>query len=136
MGVSSTIAAVLVFGLAVQSASAQSLISIEIAGEAYGGAPAFEIRMGDQVIGEGVAEKAIDTELEGRLFGASALTSYLEQFEFEILSADFDPTAPIRVILTNDRYTHIADGYDRNLFIGTISVNGIARSGSEIKIIE
>lgn len=132
----SIIAATLVLGMAAQTASAQSRISIAVAGEAYGGAPTFQIKMGDRIIGEGLAEKAIDTELEGRLFGAAALDAYIENFEFEIDDAVFDPTAPIRIVLTNDRYADIGDGYDRNLFISTVIVNGVERVGREIKIVE
>lgn len=136
MRASSLLAAAIIAGVAAQSASADSLVTIEFAGEAYGGAPAFQLRLGDRIIGEGVAEKAIDTRREGRLFGVTTVGAYLERFEFPIEDPDFDPTAPVSIILTNDRYVHIGDGYDRNLFIGNITVNGMVRSGHDIKIIE
>jgi hypothetical protein len=50
--------------LAITSAAyAESRISFLAAGEAYDGAPAFEIRMGDKVIGRGELTKAIDIVL-------------------------------------------------------------------------
>lgn len=136
MRASSIIAAACLLGLTAQSASAQSLIRIEMAGEAYGGPPAFQLKMGNRIIGEGVAAKAIDTAREGRLFGAAEVSTYLQSFEFSIAEDAFDPAAPISIILTNDRYVHTGDGYDRNLFIRTVAVNGFERAGSDIKIIE
>lgn len=136
MRVLPVIAATLTLGMATQNALADSTISLALAGEAYGGAPRFEVRMGNKVIGEGVVDKAIDTETQGRLFGITSLSRYVEEFVFDIPDADFDPTAPITIVLTNDRYADIGDGYDRNIFIRAVGVNGVEMPGKDIEIIE
>lgn len=129
-------AAALMLGAATPCAWAQSNVAITIAGEAYEGAPAFEIRMGDNVVGRGVVDKAIDTQIDGRLFGVSSLTLYLEHFEFEIPDEIFDPSAAVTIVLTNDRYLDVDYGYDRNLFIQQVVVNGSEIAGERIKVIE
>lgn len=130
------LSAALLLAAAPSAVLANSSVSIAIAGEAYEGAPTFQIRMGDLVIGQGVVAKAIDTETEGRLFGVPSPLPYLEHFDFEIPDADFLADAPISIVLTNDRYLDTGDGYDRNLFIQQIVVNGVAIPGERIKILE
>lgn len=128
--------AALMLALTTHGALAQSAVRLSIAGEAYDGAPEFEVRFGDAVVGTGAVETAIDTVRGGRLFNAEAPRQYFQSFTFEIPEAAFDPAASIGIVLTNDRYEHIGDGYDRNLFIEYVDVNGLKMVGEAITIIE
>ena len=113
------------------AASAESRLSILVAGEAYEGAPVFEVRMGDKVIGRGELAGAIDTVKDGLLFCSSEPDAYLERFDFDIDAKDFDVNAPVEVALVNDKFLEEKWGYDRNLFVRSIEVNGtVVRSGN------
>ncbi len=117
--------------LAASAAHAESSISFLVAGEAYEGQPAFEIRLGDKVIGRGALEKAIDTVAEGRLFFSPAPDEYIERFEFRVADKDFKADAPVSIVLVNDKFKEEGWGRDRNLFVRSIEVNGLTvRAGS------
>jgi hypothetical protein len=113
-----------------QAAFAESRISILVAGEAYEGMPSFEVSLGGKVVGKGTLTRAIDTVKVGRLFFNPEPESYLETFDFTIDDADFDPDGTLSVSFVNDKFLKEKWGYDRNLFIRSIEVNGtVVRSG-------
>ncbi|HRP77721.1 MAG TPA: carbohydrate-binding domain-containing protein [Aquamicrobium sp.] len=121
--------------LAITSAAyAESRISFLAAGEAYDGAPAFEIRMGDKVIGRGELTKAIDTVNEGRLFFSPAPDRYIERFEFRVEDKAFRANAPISIVLVNDKFKEEGWGRDRNLFVRSIEVNGLTVGAADLSL--
>ena len=122
--------------LAASAAHAESRISFLAAGEAYEGQPAFEIRLGDKVIGRGELAKAIDTVTEGRLFFSPAPDEYLERFEFRIADRDFRPDAPVRIVLVNDKFKEEGWGRDRNLFVRSIEVNGLTVRAGDLRLMD
>lgn len=119
---------------ATSAAFAESRISFLVAGEAYEGAPAFEIRMGDRVIGRGELANAIDTVSEGRLFFSPAPDQYIERFEFRIDDRVFRPDAPIRIVLVNDKFKEEGWGRDRNLFVRSVEVNGLTVHAADLRL--
>lgn len=118
----------------ISAAAAESRISFLAAGEAYEGAPAFEIRLGDEVIGRGELAGAIDTVSEGRLFFSPTPDRYLERFEFRIDDDAFRRDAPIRIVLVNDLFMQEGWGRDRNLFIRSIEVNGLTVAAADLQL--
>lgn len=115
-------------------ASAESKVVIALAGEAFDGPPAFEISLGGTVIGSGTLQNAIETETEGRLFSNARPQSFIEEFTFTVPDEAFSPDADITVALTNDKYDDIERGYDRNLFIDVITVNGLEVASAELAL--
>lgn len=121
--------------LAITSAvHAETRISFLAAGEAYDGAPAFEVRMGDKVIGRGELAKAIDTVLEGRLFFNPAPDRYIERFEFSVDDKAFRADAPISIVLVNDKFKDEGWGRDRNLFVRSVEVNGLTVGAADLSL--
>jgi hypothetical protein len=121
--------------LAITSAAfAESRISFLAAGEAYDGAPAFEVRMGDAVIGRGELAKSIDTVHEGRLFFSPSPEQYIERIEFSVDDKAFRPDAPVSVILVNDKFSQEGWGRDRNLFIRSVTVNGATVGAAGLRL--
>ena len=116
------------------AADAESRISFLAAGEAYDGVPAFEIRMGDKVIGRGELAKAIDTVAEGRLFFSPAPDRYIERFEFRVDDALFRSDAAISIVLVNDKFKEEGWGRDRNLFIRSVEVNGLTVHAADLRL--
>lgn len=120
--------------VATSAVHAESIVSFLAAGEAYDGAPAFEIRMGDEVIGRGELAKAIDTGTQGRLFFSPAPDRYIERFEFHVDDRAFRRDAPIRIVLTNDKFKAEGWGRDRNLFVRSIEVNGLTVQAADLRL--
>lgn len=115
-------------------AIAESKVVISLAGEAFDGPPSFEISLGGKVIGSGTLANAIETETEGRLFSNARPQSFLEEFTFTVPDEAFAPDAEISIALTNDKYEDAENGYDRNLFIDFISVNGLEITSADIAL--
>lgn len=111
---------------------AESTLTLSLAGEAFEGAPTFEVRMGGAVIATGRLARPLDTGTEGRLYLSAEPLGYLESFEFTIPDNRFDPFADVSVSLTNDRYVDEGSGLDRNLFIRSVAVNGAVRLGGDL----
>ncbi|NJS15148.1 MAG: hypothetical protein HC788_11685, partial [Sphingopyxis sp.] len=112
------------------AAWADAEIRLMMAGEAYDGPPAFELRMEGRLVGSGFVTSALDTRTGGRLYFNAQPQNYVREFVFKIPEATFDPKAELTVSLVNDRYSKEGRGHDRNLFIQSISVNGqMLRSG-------
>lgn len=118
----------------ISAVHAESHISFLIAGEAYDGAPAFEIRMGETIIGRGELAKAIDTVAEGRLFFSPDPDRYIERFEFGIDDKVFRQDAPVSIVLVNDKFKQEGWGHDRNLFVRSIEVNGLTVRAADLKL--
>lgn len=109
---------------------ADSTVVISLAGEAFEGPPAFELMVGDKVIGAASLERAIETEVDGRLFSNPRPSRFLEEFTFTVPDDSLLPGAEISIALTNDKYAASEDGvasedgFDRNIFVAFIRVNG------------
>ncbi|WMT89085.1 carbohydrate-binding domain-containing protein [Pelagibacterium sp. H642] len=128
-------ALIVALGAAAAAKAENSTLAISLAGEAFDGAPVFEVRMGGIVIASGRLARPLDTKTEGRLYLSAEPLGYLENFEFTIPENRFDPFADISISLTNDRYVDEGHGHDRNLFIRSVAVNGAMRTGGELTVI-
>jgi hypothetical protein len=117
------------------AAQAQTTITIAMAGEAYDGAPEFEILVGDDVVAAGRLSNAVDTEGDARFYLSPEPLGYLEHFEFVIDDDQLDPRAEISIVLINDIFIDEGLGRDRNLFVQSIAVNGTERLGSDLKAV-
>ena len=109
---------------------ADSTVMISLAGEAFEGPPAFQLMVGDKVIGSASLERAIETEVDGRLFANPRPSRFLEEFTFTVPDDSLLPNGEISIALTNDKYeagedgVTNEDGFDRNIFVAFIRVNG------------
>lgn len=113
---------------------AEATINIILSGEAYEGAPVFELSLGDKTIGRGELTKAIDTVATGRIFQSPEPERYLEHFRFTVPDADFHADRPVTMTLVNDKFTQEGWGHDRNLFIHSIEVNGSVVRSAQLKM--
>lgn len=115
---------------------AESTIVVSLAGEAFDGPPRFEVRLGTKVVGSAALINPIETETEGRLFSSPKPGRFVELFTFSVPDGDLR-NADISIVLTNDKYVdNDAEGFDRNLFIDFIRVNGHEISSAEMALIE
>lgn len=104
--------------------AAPSKLVLVIGGEAYDGPPKFSVTFDGKPIAEGAVDKAIDTGTDKRFADAPDKSDYVQSFSFEIPEAEFRPTGEIRIRLTNEAYGGEGSNRDRNLFVGSVSVNG------------
>lgn len=127
--------------LTVSIATAESVLVISLAGEAFEGPPSFDVMIGDQVIGSGTLAKAIETEKDGRLFTKARPSLFLEEFSFTVPDESLLPDKEITIVLTNDKFAEREgegeDGIlDRNLFIDFIRVNGLEVNSADMSLIK
>lgn len=115
-------------------AMADSTIVISLAGEAFDGPPAFQLMVGDKVIGSASLQRAIETEVEGRLFANPRPSRFLEEFSFSVPDDSLLPDGEISIALTNDKYVAGDDGFDRNIFVDFIRVNGHEVTSAEMAL--
>lgn len=115
-------------------AVADSTIVISLAGEAFDGPPAFQLMVGDKVIGSASLQHAIQTEVEGRLFANPRPSRFLEEFSFSVPDDSLLPDGEISIALTNDKYAADDDGFDRNIFVDFIRVNGLEVTSAEMAL--
>ena len=120
--------------LLVGTAAADSTVVISMAGEAFDGAPAFEVRIGDRVIGRGILDKAIDTVADGRIYRNAAPAKYLQEFTYTIDDTLPAPAA-VTIALTNDKFVPVDDGHDRNVFVNFVEVNGLKVGAADITVL-
>ncbi|WP_353646644.1 OmpA family protein [Mesorhizobium sp. WSM2239] len=114
---------------------AQSEVTVEVAGEAYKGAPVFEVRFDGVVVGSGTLKNSIDTAAEGRLFETKDPLKYVETFQFKIPDDVFSPSGVVEISFTNDAWGgDSASQADRNLFARSISVNGKKIDAAELRL--
>ncbi|MCD7059665.1 OmpA family protein [Pelagibacterium xiamenense] len=111
----------LLAGAATAFAQEDVALSLELAGEAFEGAPAFAVFFNGRQIGAGAVSSAIDTQTDGRLSAASDYTGYVETFDFEIPADTFSDEGAIEVRFTNDA---AGENGDRNLFILSATLAG------------
>jgi len=104
--------------------AAPGKLVLVIGGEAYDGPPKFAITFDGKPLAEGAVDKAIDTGTDKRFAEATDKTQYVQSFSYDIPDADFRPSGEVRVRLLNEAYGGEGSNRDRNLFIGSISVNG------------
>lgn len=127
--------------LTVSIATADSVLVISLAGEAFEGPPSFDVMVGDRVIGSGTLAKAIETEKDGRLFTKARPSLFLEEFSFTVPDESLLPDKEITIVLTNDKFAEREgegeDGIlDRNLFIDFIRVNGLEVNSADMSLIK
>jgi hypothetical protein len=122
--------------LSTSPAAAQSEVVVTLAGEAYDGPPQFQVLAGTEVIGSGVLKHPIETKTEGRLFASARPSAFLEVFSFSVADDDILPDRKISVLMTNDKFAEGDAGYDRNLFIDSIRVNGHELTSAELVLFE
>lgn len=117
--------AVLLCGLLpVAAFAAPSTLVLVIAGEAYDGAPRFEVSFDGAALGEGLVDAAIDTATAGRFAEANDKTPYVQIFQFEIPEAQFVADGDIRIRFLNEAYGGDGSNRDRNLYLASASLNG------------
>ncbi|AKR57192.1 hypothetical protein XM25_15645 [Devosia sp. H5989] len=105
--------------------AAPARLVLVIGGEAYDGPPKFVVTFDGKPVGEGVVGKAIDTGTDQRFADAADKSQYVESFSFDIPEADFRPTGEIRISLTNEAYGGDGSNRDRNLFVSSVTLNGV-----------
>lgn len=106
--------------------AAPSTLSLIIGGEAYDGAPRFEVSFDGKPVGEAAVDTAIDTVSAGRFADAADRSAYVQSFEFPIPEALFKPGGEVRVRLINEAYGGDGSNHDRNLYLAAVAVNGRA----------
>jgi len=105
--------------------AAPARLVLVIGGEAYDGPPKFAVTFDGKPVGEGAVDKAIDTGTDQRFADAADKSQYVESFSFDIPEADFRPTGEIRISLTNEAYGGDGSNRDRNLFVSSVTLNGV-----------
>lgn len=130
------LAGVLSLALPCGAALADATIKLSLAGEAFEGPPKFEVRIDGKAIGGGVLDQAIDTGETGRLFASAKPRSYLQQFVFEVPASQFSQDAQISIALINDKYLDEEVGRDRNLFIDSVTVNGLEIPAADLTLLD
>jgi outer membrane protein OmpA-like peptidoglycan-associated protein len=118
---------------AVPALAAPSTLSLIIGGEAYDGAPRFEVSFDGRPVGEAAVDSAIDTVSTGRFADAADKSAYVQSFEFPIPEALFKPGGEIRVRLINEAYGGDGSNHDRNLYLAAVAVNGRAVTVSGLR---
>ncbi|WP_421762365.1 OmpA family protein [Devosia sp.] len=113
--------------------AAPSTLSLIIGGEAYDGAPRFEVSFDGKPVGEAAVDTAIDTVSSGRFADAADKSAYVQSFDFPIPEALFKPGGEVRVRLINEAYGGDGSNHDRNLYLAAVSVNGRAVTVSGLR---
>lgn len=102
----------------------QSQMVLSLAGESYDGPPQFEVRMGGKLVSAGALTNALDTRTEGRFYASAQPQSYVQDFVIDLGETRFSADADIVLSLTNDKFRAEGLGFDRNLFVNFVEVNG------------
>ena len=113
--------------VAVWSAAAlakDSTLIVVIGGEAYDGPPKFEAQFDGQTLGQATVAAAIDTAKDGRFADAEDKAPYVQKFTFTVPERIFRPEGDVRIRFLNEAYGGPGSGRDRNLYIGSITLNG------------
>ena len=114
-------------GVAVWSAAAlakDSTLVVVIGGEAYDGPPKFEAQFDGQPLGQATVAAAIDTAKAGRFADAEDKAPYVQKFTFTVPERIFQPDGDVRIKFLNEAYGGPGSGRDRNLYIGSVTLNG------------
>jgi len=113
--------------VAVWSATAlakDSTLVVVIGGEAYDGPPKFEVLFDGTTLGQATVAAAIDTAKGGRFADADDKAPYVQKFTFTVPEKIFRPEADVRIKFLNEAYGGPGSGRDRNLYIGSVALNG------------
>jgi outer membrane protein OmpA-like peptidoglycan-associated protein len=125
-------------GIAVWSTAVlakDSTLVVVIGGEAYDGPPKFEVLFDGQTLGQGTVAAAIDTAKAGRFADAADKAPYVQKFTFTVPEKLFKPDGDVRIKFLNEAYGGPGSGRDRNLYIGSVALNGkgVGASGLDTK---
>lgn len=113
----------------------ESTLVLVLGGEAYDGAPEFDVSFGGAPLGSGTVESAIDTETNGRIADVADKSPYVQSFEFTIPETIFRPDGELRVKFTNEAFGGEGSNRDRNLYLVSASINGRVVLGPGFKTI-
>jgi outer membrane protein OmpA-like peptidoglycan-associated protein len=115
--------------------ASESTLVLVLGGEAYDGAPEFEVSFEGTPLGTGIVETAIDTETGGRIADVADKSPYVQSFEFTIPEDVFRPDGELRIKFTNEAYGGEGSNRDRNLYLVSATVNGRVVLGPGFKTI-
>lgn len=118
----------LAFAAALAAISTQALaldrtVKVVVAGQAYEGPPEFTVTFNGVEIGTGQVDKARASEA-GMLDASSDLAPFTQEFTFTVPENVFKPDGRVQVTFTNDLWSGPEKGYDRNLIVQSIAVDG------------
>lgn len=119
--------------VAVWSAAAlakDGTLVVVIGGEAYDGPPKFEVLFDGTTLGQATVAAAIDTAKAGRFADADDKAPYVQRFTFTVPEKAFAPDGDVRIKFLNEAYGGPGSGRDRNLYIGSVTLNGKAVGAS------
>lgn len=107
-----------------------STLVVVIGGEAYDGPPKFEVLFDGTTLGQATVAAAIDTAKAGRFADAEDKAPYVQKFTFTVPEKIFRPAGDVRIKFLNEAYGGPGSGRDRNLYIGSVTLNGKAVGAS------
>lgn len=111
-------------------------ITITLAGEAFDGPPAYEIRYGDREIAKGTVENAIDTSTEGPLSGLTDWQAHQKAVTIPIEPEDLGKNLPFTVNFTNDKWGGAGTTMDRNLYVLSAEIGSVKVAAQDIKVLD
>lgn len=111
-------------------------VTIILAGEAFDGPPAYEIRYGDREIAKGSVENAIDTAKEGTIYKLADWQDYQKVVSIPIDSEDLGKNLSLTVNFTNDKWGGAGTGMDRNLYVLSAEVGSVKVAAQDIKVLD
>jgi len=129
-GAACCLAAASVVVLSTAALGKDSTLILVIGGEAYDGPPKFEAQFDGQPLGQGTIAAAIDTAKAGRFADADDKAPYVQRFTFTVPEKIFRPEGDVRIKFLNEAYGGPESGRDRNLYIGSVTLNGKAVGAS------
>ncbi|SUB00191.1 outer membrane protein A [Pannonibacter phragmitetus] len=109
-------------------------VTFTLAGEAFDGPPAYEIRYGDQEIAKGTVENAIDTSTDGQLSKLKNWQDHQKEVTVTVDSADLEKNLPFSVHFTNDKWGGAGTAMDRNLYVLSAEVGCVKVPPQDIKV--
>lgn len=110
--------------------AADGTLVLVMGGEAYDGAPKFEVDFAGKPLGEGTVAAAIDTAIIGRFADAADKTAYIQTFTFAVPEAAFDAEGRIAIRFLNEAYGGDGSNRDRTLYLASVTLNGRAVTAS------
>ncbi len=111
-------------------------VTFTLAGEAFDGPPAYEIRYGDQEIAKGTVENAIDTSTDGPLSKLTDWQDHQKAVTFTVDSADLEKNQPFSVHFTNDKWGGAGTAMDRNLYVLSAEIGSVKVPAQDIKVLD
>lgn len=106
-----------------------ALLAIKMAGEAYDGAPKFQLLADKQVIGAGELAKAVDTATGNRLKAGKRLRpDAAESFLFAV--PNIETVSQFEIEFTNDAWAGKGKPGDRNLYVLGLSLSVVKKTAT------